>query len=107
MENEKFESWAIIEIFGHTQIAGKVAEATIGGCSFLRVDVPECDGRAAFTRFYGNGAVYSLTPCGEQIARAAIARLRPDPITVYIPSLDKLLNPQRSLPLRDEEDDPE
>jgi hypothetical protein len=31
MESEKFESWAIVEIFGHTQIAGKVSEATIAG----------------------------------------------------------------------------
>ena len=31
LETQKFESWAIIEIFGHTQIAGKVTEASIGG----------------------------------------------------------------------------
>jgi hypothetical protein len=27
----KFEEWAIIELFGHTRIAGKVTEATIAG----------------------------------------------------------------------------
>lgn len=102
METEKFESWAIIEIFGHTQIAGKVTEASIGGCSFIRVDVPECDGKPAFTKFYGNGAIYSMTPCGEQVARAALAQIRPAPISVYIPSLDKILNPNRSLPFMDQ-----
>jgi hypothetical protein len=99
MESEKFESWAIIEIFGHTQIAGKVTEASIVGCSFIRVDVPECDGQPAFTKFYGQGAIYSMTPCGEQVARAALAQIRPAPISVYIPSLDKILNPQRRLPM--------
>ena len=91
METEKFESWAIIEIFGHTQIAGKVSEASIGGCSFIRVDVPECDGKPAFTKFYGNGAIYSMTPCGEEIALAAVKSIRHAPVNVYIPA-------QRQLP---------
>jgi len=80
---EKFESWAIIEIFGHSQIAGKVSEASIGGCSFIRVDVPECDGKPAFTKFYGQGAIYSMTPCAEL---AAIKSFRHAPINVYIPA---------------------
>ena len=57
MENEKFESWVVIELFGHQQIAGKASEATIGGCPFLRVDVPESKGRPACTKFYGSGAI--------------------------------------------------
>jgi hypothetical protein len=84
-ETEKFDQWAIIEIFGHTQIAGKVTEAAIGGCSFIRVDVPECNGRPAFTKYFGNGAIYSMTPCSEEIARAAVESIRPAPITVYMP----------------------
>lgn len=82
MEMEKFESWAIIEIFGHTQIAGKVTEASIGGCSFVRVDVPECNGEKAFTKFYGNGAIYSMTPCSEDVARAALKSIRPAPVNI-------------------------
>lgn len=39
--SEKFEQWAIVDLFGHTRIAGKVSEQVIGGCSFVRVDVPE------------------------------------------------------------------
>jgi hypothetical protein len=40
-EQDKFDSWAVVELFGHQQIAGRVTEASIGGCSFLRVDVPD------------------------------------------------------------------
>lgn len=51
--NDKFESWAIVELFGHQKIAGRVAEQQIAGTVMLRVDVPEADGQAGFTRFYG------------------------------------------------------
>jgi len=83
METEKFETWAVIELFGHAQIAGKVSAATIGGCSFLRVDVPQYGNRAEFTKFLGNGAIYSMTPCSEEIARAALKHISPEPVSVY------------------------
>lgn len=53
----KFDHWCIVESFGHERIAGRVTEQTIGGCSFIRVDVPRrkratnlraCSGRARF-----------------------------------------------------------
>jgi len=87
METQKFDQWSIIEIFGHTQIAGRVTEEAIGGSSFLRLDVPECNGKPAFTKYYGNGAIYSMTSCSEEIARAALESIRPAPINVYMPRL--------------------
>ena len=91
-EAEKFESWAVVELFGHQQIAGKVSEASIGGCSFLRVDVPEQQAIErsgeylparpaipAYTRYFGNGAIYALNPCSEEIARASAKNLRATP----------------------------
>ena len=82
--NQKFETWAVIELFGHQQLAGLVTEASIGGCSFVRVDVPEVNGRPAFTKFYGNGAIYSMTPVGEAEARMALANIMPRPVSVYL-----------------------
>ena len=90
METEKFDSWAIVEIFGHTQIAGKVTEATIGGCAFVRIDVPECGEHKAFTKFYGNGAIYSMTPCSEEAALVALTHIRPSPVNVWMPELKQL-----------------
>lgn len=82
-----FESWAIVELFGHTQIAGLVSEATLGGAAFVRVDVPEVDGQPPFTKFYGPGAIYSITPVSEEIARSATERMRPRPVaTYYLPA---------------------
>jgi len=77
------DTWAIVDLFGHAQIAGRVTEQSIGSEAMLRVDVPEISDRPAFTRFYGVKAVYSLTPVAEEIARAAVLRLRERPITVY------------------------
>lgn len=64
-----FECWAILELFGHVRLAGRVTEAQIGGCSFLRVDVPKEDGSIDFTRYLGNGSIYSMTPVSEEVAR--------------------------------------
>ena len=67
---EKFDCWCVLELFGHVRLAGRVTEASIGGCSFLRVDVPRADGEIEFTRYFGNGAIYSMTPVTEEVARA-------------------------------------
>lgn len=45
---EGFEGWAFLELMGHRKLAGHVSEATIGGGSFIRIDVPGgCDGSGA------------------------------------------------------------
>ncbi|OPY76756.1 MAG: hypothetical protein A4E65_03106 [Syntrophorhabdus sp. PtaU1.Bin153] len=70
--NEKKETWAIVELFGHQVIVGKLSEHNVGGCSFVRVDVPKTDNCPAYTRLFGNGAIYSITPCDEETATAAV-----------------------------------
>ena len=67
---EKFDQWAVLELFGHLRLAGRVTEASIGGCSFLRVDVPNKDGETEFTRYFGQGAIYSMTPVTRDVAIA-------------------------------------
>lgn len=67
---EKFDQWCIVELFGHVRLGGRVTEASIGGCSFLRVDVPGAESEVEFTRYLGNGAIYSMTPVTEAVARA-------------------------------------
>lgn len=82
-EETKFEQWAIVEIFGHQRIAGIVTEHTIGGCSFVRVDVPAVAGKAAFTKLYGNGAIYAITFVDQDVALAAAENLREVPVNEY------------------------
>jgi len=70
-----FEGWAIVELFGHSMIAGMASEQSIAGSNMLRVDVPEVDGSPAFTKFFGSGAIYAITPTTEENARIAAGRL--------------------------------
>lgn len=77
-----FEGWAILELMGHRRLAGRVSEATIGGGSFLRLDVPGENGDMA-TQFYSPSAVYCITPTTEDIARAVAKRCAPTPVTRY------------------------
>lgn len=94
---EKFERcWAIVELFGHQQIAGEISEQTIAGGSFLRVDVPGSEGEEGFTRFFGASAVYSITPVMEEVGRAATARLAVRPVTVWGLNLRQLPKPGES-----------
>ena len=96
-DETKFDSWAVVELFGHQQIAGRVTEASIGGCSFLRVDVPDqpalekrgyydaAPALPAYTLYFGQGAIYAMTPCTEAAARVVAARIRAVPPIPFNP----------------------
>lgn len=98
----KFEQFAIVELFGHQVIAGKVSEQVIGGQGFVRVDVPAVGGQDAFTKFYGSGAIYAITPCDEDTMLAAAGGLVRKPIEVW-----KLNIPQLSAGSWSDDDDDE
>ena len=81
MEVKAFDEWALVEVMGHQQYAGRVTEQVIGGASFLRVDVPECEGRPAFTKILGAGSIFCITPCSEEVARAMALRMGSVPLS--------------------------
>ena len=85
MDNEKFETWAIVELFGHNRYIGKVSEQTIGGCSFIRLDVPKIGKQAAFTKLYSQNAIYCITPVDEKFAKEYLKTMNPQPINIYLP----------------------
>jgi hypothetical protein len=92
-----FKQWMIVELFGHQVIAGLVSEQTIGGSSFIRVDVPATEKREAYTRFFGDKAIYAMTPVDEATAKAAVKAYSQAPIQEY-----KL---RAALPPGDDDDD--
>ncbi len=78
MENEKFESWAILELMGHRRLAGKVMETNIAGGAFLRIDIPGKDDKNS-TQFYSPASIYCITPTTEEIARTIAINNQPEP----------------------------
>ena len=82
--SDKFEQYAVVELFGHQIIAGMVSEQVIGGQGFVRVDVPAVNGQAGFTKFYGSGAIYAITPCDETAVMEAVRRIQPKPIQMFV-----------------------
>lgn len=80
MENQKFEAFALVELFGHQRMAGKVTEQTIGGGSFVRVDVPETHRQPAFTRLLNPSAIYAINPITEEVMMAMARNLQKSPI---------------------------
>ena len=87
---EEFDQWAIVEIFGHQVIAGKVTGAVIGGQGFVRIDVPAVGDQEGFTKFYGTGAIYSISPVDEETCKSAVAGLHPKPVEVWKLNLPQL-----------------
>lgn len=86
-KQNKFEQWAIVELFGHSRIAGLLTEQTIGGSSFVRIDVPEyvSEGQTfpAVTRLLGNASIYGITFVDEATATIASREIRYQPVSVW------------------------
>lgn len=89
--------WAIVNLFGHDRIAGKISEHSLGGGHFVRIDVPEIPkeaphvgdfrserpSMAGFTRLIGPNAVYSIDFVDEHTARLAASEIRAAPVQEY------------------------
>jgi hypothetical protein len=102
MTERTFNEWGIVDLFGHQRIAGQISEQSIGGCSFIRVDVPACGERPAMTRFFGQGAIYSMTPTTEALARQAANAWHTPPVQRY-----ELPAPSRTGNTEEDDDDAE
>ena len=81
--NQKFDLWCIVELFGHDKVAGKCTEQEIAGTNFLRIEIPETPNQPSYTEFYGNKAIYSIKPVTEEIARQTANALNKAPISSW------------------------
>jgi len=114
---EGLDCWAIVDLFGHNRVAGKLTTQTLGAACLLRMDVPEVvipetkkqewnydaypakvvtkiipsRKKGGYTRFFGVGAIYSINPVTEELARRAVAAIDSDPVKPFeIPEVKAL-----------------
>lgn len=80
METKSLDLWAIVELFGHSKIAGKVTEQSVGSSSFVRVDVPETESHPSFTRLFNPSAIYAINPVTEEVAKYMAVQIQSQPI---------------------------
>lgn len=105
MEQESKQMWALVELFGHNRIAGKVTEAEMGGGSLIRVDVPAVKDRAPLTKYYNVKAIYALTPVDEATALKMAESIDAAPINSY--SLDREIERRKRIGSGDADDEPD
>lgn len=104
---EKFETWGLVEVMGHSRYAGLITEQAVGGCNFVRVDVPASEGKPGFTKLLGQSSIFAITPTTEQIARGMAMNIRNAPINVYdLPEFKRQpVLPEFSTHLSEDDDD--
>lgn len=101
-QTTKFEGWAVVEVFGHQRYAGFVTTQAFGQAVMFRVDVPPLEERErvtksyeyidgqnvppgstvkesavqGYTKLFGVGAIYGITPCTQEAAVKAVAAMQ-------------------------------
>jgi hypothetical protein len=73
-QSEGLKAWALVELFGHQRLVGRVTVDPVDFPGMIRVDVPDLlkEGkvvREGFTRYFGRGALFGVTPISEQSVR--------------------------------------
>lgn len=91
-QQQKFESWGMVELFGHQRVIGRISEQSVGGCNFVRVDVLQADG-SFYTRLLGNGAIYAINITSEEVARELAKRCEQQPVYAYELKQPRLASP--------------
>lgn len=76
-------TWGILELFGHSRIAGRISEQAIGGTSFVRVDVPETEDQPAFSKTFHGNAIYAFNWTTEETARHEAEKIKSRPIDLW------------------------
>lgn len=87
---QRFDTPAIIELFGHSRMAGWVIEHTIGGSTFIRVDVPESENQPGFSRILNPSAIYAINPVTEEVMNEMAKSFSVKPIEQW--DIQKLIN---------------
>ena len=133
-KNATFEGWAIVEVFGHQKYAGFVTSEAFGQAVLFRVDVPplaerervtkhygyDDEGKSVppgstvkesavqgYTKYFGPGAIYAMTPCTQEAAEKAVESIQPRKVSLVSLAPDAAVAalPERFTDSTDEDDE--
>lgn len=76
IDNQK--TWGIIELFGHTELAGEFSKCEIG--DFVQINIPDVGVIPSWTKMVNPKAIYAITPCTEEVAKSKAKELKSMPI---------------------------
>lgn len=132
-QQSKFEGWAVVEVFGHQRYAGYVTTEAFGQAVLFRVDVPPLEERdrvtkhweyadsknvppgstvredavQGYTKFFGPGAIYAMTPCTQDAAKKAVEAMQSRTVSVVTLAEARGLPPGADDRFDDDDDDVE
>lgn len=90
---ETIETWAYIEIMGHSRIAGRISQRKLGADVMWQIDVPKSDEGFSHSELYAPAAIFSIKPTTEEWCRRWIAAYRSYEVLPYIPPTKQLKEP--------------
>ncbi len=115
-EKEPLDTWGTLEAMGHQSHTGHITEERFGAVSMFRVDVPalaattEHDVTEPYSKLYGSGSIYCITPMEEATAMALLEQAAARQHRYSYPTRLAIASPsdqsdEWNHPPRDDEDD--
>lgn len=91
---EEINTWAFVEIMGHSKIAGRVTTRKLGTQVMFQIDVPKGESEFSHSKLYNPSSIFSIQPTSEQWCRKwakAACEMQHD-VLPYIPEARQLSN---------------
>lgn len=87
---EHIETWAYVEIMGHSKVAGRISERKVGINVMLQIDVPKPDEGFSHSVIYSPSSIFSIQPTTEEWCRKWVKARIEYPVLPYIPPTKQL-----------------
>lgn len=88
-------AWAILELMGHRQLAGRICEVQRFGVTLCQIEMDRGPGEPPVVQLYGGAAIYGVTLTDEATVRRLQARtqwagpVQVDPVRAALPAPDE------------------
>jgi hypothetical protein len=87
------DGWAYVEIFGHTQLAGRISTKKLGTSVMFQIDVPDGENDFSHSELYPPASIFSIKPTTEDWCRKFSEYRKNQRLSIlpYVPEKHRLL----------------